>query len=97
MQEHTAGLNEGLSRVTAGTSAFGTDADGLMYLLELGGRSLKVMPEFAAADWDTDGTVNSGDFFAYLTDFLNGNADLDGDQATTGMDFFVYLDLFFRG
>ncbi len=50
-----------------------------------------------AADWTGDGSVNSADFFAFLSDFFGGDADLNGDGQTTSQDFFDYLTAFFSG
>jgi glucose/arabinose dehydrogenase len=96
LQEHTAALNGGISPLRFGVS-FGTDGDGELYVVERAGRILKIVPQFAPADWDLDGVVNSADFFAFVNDYFAGHADLDGDQATTVADFFEYLDLFFGG
>jgi hypothetical protein len=50
-----------------------------------------------AADWDADGVLNSGDFFAFLISFFSGNADFNADDATTSQDFFDFLNAFFAG
>jgi len=55
----------------------------------------RVVPLPPSADWDGDGVVTVGDYFAYLTDFFNGNADVDGDGVTTVADYFAFLTLFF--
>jgi hypothetical protein len=98
LQEHGTGLNEGLPPPAAPLGlgiTFGTDGDGELYVLELRGRILKIVPEFETADWDLDGNVNSADFFAFLVDFFGGDADLNGDHATGSPDFFEYLTYFF--
>ncbi len=97
LQTHHEALNAGLSPappLTGGIS-FGVDAQGEMYALELGGRILKIVPEFAPADWNLDGVTNSSDFFAFLVDFFELNADMTGDHATNSQDFFEYLLYFF--
>jgi hypothetical protein len=98
LQEHSAGLN---STLPAGQGlrqgeTFGVDGHGEFYILELGGRILKITPRFAPADWNLDGAVNSGDFFDFLTDFFNLNADMTGDNLTTSSDFFEFLNYFFN-
>jgi glucose/arabinose dehydrogenase len=95
LQEHTADLNEGSAGVIVAPIAFGEDGARELYIMELGGRILKITPAFAAADWDMDGVVNSSDFFAFLKDFFELNADFTGDHATTSQDFFDYLAAFF--
>jgi len=47
------------------------------------------------ADWNDDGVVAIDDYFAFLTDFFNGNADFDGDGETTIADYFAFLTAFF--
>ena len=41
--------------------------------------------------------ANSLDFFAFLTDFFQYNADLTGDNITDTSDFFAFLTAFFTG
>lgn len=99
LQEHSAGLN---TTLPAGQGllhgeTFGADGNGELYILELGGRILKITPRFARADWNLDGMVNSSDFFAFLTDFFNGTSDVTGDNRTDSQDFFEYLNYFFGG
>ena len=49
------------------------------------------------ADYDGDGTLNSDDFFAFLSDFFAGNADFNDDGLTNSADFFDFLSAFFAG
>jgi glucose/arabinose dehydrogenase len=97
VREQAAELNEGLpaNAPLFFGSSFGTDADGEIYVTELRGRLLKIVPEFDGADWNMDGAVNSSDFFAFLTDFFDGNAEMTGDHVTNSSDFFEFLRYFF--
>jgi hypothetical protein len=49
------------------------------------------------ADWNSDGVVNSNDFFAFLVDFFDGHSDVNGDGVTNSQDFFDFLAAFFNG
>ncbi len=99
LHEHLAELNEGLppnAPHRVGTT-LGVDGEGEMYVTEIFGRILKIVPEYHGADWNMDGVVNSGDFFAFLTDFFEGNAEMTGDHVTNSSDFFEFLRYFFVG
>lgn len=46
-------------------------------------------------DWNRDGVVDSTDFVAFLTSFLDQSADVDGDGSTDSSDFFMFINAFF--
>jgi hypothetical protein len=52
-----------------------------------------------AADFNTDGTVNSQDFFDFLNAFflLDPSADFNADSVVNSQDFFDFLNAFFAG
>jgi glucose/arabinose dehydrogenase len=97
LQDHTADLNESLptNQRLNNPASFGSDGQGEIYIIERSGRILKLASEFHPADWNLDGTVNSGDFFDFLVAFFDEEADITGDHVTTSADFFEYLTFFF--
>jgi hypothetical protein len=46
-------------------------------------------------DWNADNTLNSQDFFDFLTSFFADNGDFNGDNVTNSQDFFDFLSCFF--
>jgi len=56
-----------------------------------------VQREQCRADLNSDGEVNSLDFFIFLNLFLQGNADFNGDGITGSDDFFVYMRAYLSG
>jgi hypothetical protein len=62
------------------------DADGIMG---------PATPPVCPCDWNTDETVNSQDFFDFLTAFFASEGDFNDDGATNSQDFFDFLTCFF--
>jgi C-type mannose receptor len=54
-------------------------------------------PPTCPCDWNQDMTLNSQDFFDFLNDFFENNADFNMDEVTNSQDFFDYLTCFFDG
>lgn len=64
-----------------------------------GFRVSHVRGSMCRADFNDDGTVNSGDFFDFLVAFFAGGpaADVNDDGVTNSQDFFDFLAVFFSG
>jgi len=55
------------------------------------------VPRACPCDWDGGGSVDSSDFFAFVTAFFAGSADFDCSGATTSQDFFAFVVCFYAG
>ncbi len=62
-----------------------------------GGYRAVLLTPACTPDWNADATLNSGDFFDFVSDFFEGYADFNADVTTTSQDFFDFLTAFFAG
>lgn len=51
-------------------------------------------PVYHPADWNLDHFVNSDDFYAFIHDFLRGDADFNHSGSTDSSDFFDFMRVF---
>jgi hypothetical protein len=48
-------------------------------------------------DWNTSGTLDADDLFAFIDDWFLGVADFNRDRLTDADDLFAYMDAYFAG
>lgn len=97
IRDHTDEFNAGLGAPEFPLLipiACGMDARGELYVLEYGGRIVKLVPRYDPADWNHDHLINTADFFDFLEAFFALNADCTGDFQTTSADFFEFISVF---
>jgi hypothetical protein len=75
----------------------GGTAGGGNLFRQLGEGRAMVLGVPCAADWSHDGTLNSQDFYDFVSSFFAGGADFNGDGITNSQDFFDYVTAFFAG
>ncbi len=81
----------GGTSATEGVTAFGQDAAGNLYFVELGGELYKVVGDIVG-DFDDDGDVDGADLDVWQAAFeASANwADADGDNDSDGADFLIW-------
>jgi predicted outer membrane repeat protein len=65
-------------------------------IVDMGAFEFQALPA-CRADWNSDATVNSSDFFDFMNDFFASQADFNRDGVTNVNDFFDFLIAFFAG
>jgi hypothetical protein len=76
---------------------YDNDGDVDMALIDELADVVDIYRNVCRGDFNEDGTLNSQDFFDFVSAFFANNADFNGDGGTNSQDFFDFLQAFFAG